>query len=730
MQVSESSTISNLPEASVPLPVIPGYRVERRLGLGGMATVYLALQESLDREVAIKVMRPSRQLDEIQTQRFEHEARIIAKLQHPNIVVIHEVGRTQQGELYYVMPYLAKGDLSVRDYRDDEAGLIALLRALLDALGYAHARGIVHRDVKPENVLFDNADRPQLADFGIALSGTDAISRITREGFAIGSGAQMSPEQARADKTDGRSDLYSLGVLTYELLTGELPFESADPLALALMHAQDPIPKLPAEKAHWQGFIDRAMAKRPEHRYRNAQSMQRALDPIRRHLRRAAAPIGRLRRAMSNRPSLLVATGLLLAVSVISLALPYLRPTDSPAVETTAAVGESNAPTGSVVVPKSMEELSTLAAEQISLGALLAPAGSNAAETYLVMLRRDPGSSEATSGIEAVIVASTPELLQIVKDNDIEALRKRYLQIEFTADLAKVRDKPAFTALRKKLRAAIIAHLDSLAKAGKKDAVEKQIKFAHEIGFDDAEFLAVQTRLRNQPVVGQPVRDSGGEEFMLVPEEINGSKFARPFLMMRNEVNRGEYAAFASATQRPSSRCRNSLSPLRLFDRRDWKEPGFKQSAREPIICVSYDDARAYADWLGQRNGKKYRLPNTGEWLQAARSLPRSKNPCALGNVRDKRATGAGARIDCDDGFANTGPSGRFMASTLGINDLRGNVAEWTSSCTGSDAKNCSRRAALGMSWQDGPAVDEKRARDLPADRGYDDVGFRLVRDP
>lgn len=730
MQVIESNTISNLPERVLVLPVIPGYRVERRLGLGGMATVYLAVQESLDREVAIKVMRPSRQLDEIQTQRFEHEARIIAKLQHPSIVVIHEVGRTQQGDLYYVMPYLAKGDLSVRDYRGDEPGLIALLRALLDALDYAHSRGIVHRDVKPENVLFDNADRPQLADFGIALSGNEATSRITREGMAIGSGAQMSPEQARADKVDGRSDLYSLGVLTYELLTGELPFNSADSLSLALMHAQDPVPRLPAEKSHWQGFVDRAMAKQPEQRFRNAQSMQRALDPIRRHSRRVAGRIGRVRHAMNHRPVLLVATGLLLVISLISLALPFFRKSDQWVAEKTSEAGVKPVETNAVSAQKSVDELNALAIQQISAGALMTPAGSNAAETYLVMLRRDPESRQATAGIESVIGLSIPSLTEAIAADDPEELRKRYLQIELAADLAKVRDNPSFTKLRDSLRSALIARVEALAATGKQELAMKQLELARELGFKDAKLVALESRLRNQPVVGRPIRDVGGADLMLVPASIHGATFGTAFLMMRNEVSRKDYAAFAAATRHDTTRCRNSLSPLRLFDRRTWKEPGFKQSDDEPVVCISYDDARAYADWLSRRSGKSYRLPSKAEWLHAAQSLPTAKAACALGNVRDKRAEGMGTRLDCDDGFAKTAPSGKFTASSIGINDLRGNVAEWTSSCQSGNADKCERRAVLGLSWQDGPQVSETQMRMQPDDRGYDDVGFRLVRNP
>ncbi len=260
-------------------PAIPGYRVLKKLGRGGMATVYLATQESLDRPVSIKVMEREALQDEVSMQRFENEARTIARLSHPGIVGIHEVGRTADGRMYYIMPYLANGDLSQRDLRNDEARIVDVLRSLLSALDYAHVRGIVHRDVKPENVLFDADNRPLLTDFGIALSKSDTV-RITTAGLAVGSSGYMAPEQARGDVVDARADLYSVGVLACELLTGELPYQSNDALAMALMHAQDPVPRLPAAKSHWQGFIDRAMTKSRDQRHASAKQMLDALDRI------------------------------------------------------------------------------------------------------------------------------------------------------------------------------------------------------------------------------------------------------------------------------------------------------------------------------------------------------------------------------------------------------------------------------------------------------------------
>ena len=693
-----------------------------------MATVYLAVQESLDREVAIKVMRPARQLDEEQTIRFEHEARIIAKLEHPGIVVIHEVGRTQEGDLYYVMPYLAKGDLSVRDYRDDEPGLIALLRALLDALGYAHARGIVHRDVKPENVLFDNADRPQLADFGIALAQREVNSRITGDGLVIGTSAQMSPEQARADPVDDRSDLYSLGILTYELLTGHLPYQSADSLSLALMHAQDPIPKLPEDKAHWQAFINRAMAKRPEDRFRNAQAMQRALDPIERHVRHAAGLLGRLRQALNKRPSVLVAIGALVAVAIVASVLPLVAGMrgHSSAAPAAPAAG----------VPELAAQLADAQA-LLANGAMLQPPGANAAERFLAVLAVDPDSALARNGLEAVLAAATDPIVEAANADRYDEVRASAAKARTVAGKAGLGDSPAWQALRDRSVEALAGRARTHLASADREQAGQAITLMRELGAADALLQPLDTELRGMPQPGVVISDPGGPPLLLVPARYQGSVLAAAVLMMRNEVSRDEYAAFAAASGRPASRCRNSLSPLRLFDRRDWKDPGFRQSGNDPVVCVSFDDARAYARWLGRRTGRKYRLPTNAEWLQAERSAARKASACVLGNVRDSSAKGIDLHHECNDGFANTAPAGRFRPSALGLHDLLGNVSEWSAECgTASNAlarsfesDTCPRRAVLGMSWQDGPDVDPWSVRMLPSDRGYDDVGFRLVRD-
>lgn len=179
--------ILNTPSGQ-PLPEIVGYKMLRVLGKGGMSTVYLAQQLSLGREVAIKVMLPEALADETGRRRFENEARTIARLDHPHIVKIHEVGRTSLGLPYYVMAVLRRGHIGKRHLGLDESKVRSILQALLSALGFAHSRGVIHRDVKAENVLFDETDRAMLTDFGIALRRGHG-SRVTTDGVAVGSTA-------------------------------------------------------------------------------------------------------------------------------------------------------------------------------------------------------------------------------------------------------------------------------------------------------------------------------------------------------------------------------------------------------------------------------------------------------------------------------------------------------------------------------------------------------------
>ena len=255
------------------------YRILALLGRGGMADVYRTEDERLGREVALKAVPPEFARDPERVERFQREVRAAARLSHANIVTVYEFGRGE-GLHFYTMELMRGGDLKGRIRSHPEgmapAEVRAVVAAMARALDYAHRRGFVHRDVKPENILFDEDGMPQLTDFGIARvmgSGT----RMTATGMSIGSPHYMSPEQARGQTVDGRSDVYSLGVVLHEMLTGRLPFDAANALAVAFAHVNDPVPELPREQAGWQALVDRLMAKSPEDRYGSAKEVAEVL---------------------------------------------------------------------------------------------------------------------------------------------------------------------------------------------------------------------------------------------------------------------------------------------------------------------------------------------------------------------------------------------------------------------------------------------------------------------
>lgn len=255
---------------------IPGYQIERELGQGGMAIVYLALQESLHRHVALKVIKPVLTTDEEFAQRFMREGRIIAQLSDPHIVTVYDIA-SHEGTYYLSMEYLPGGSLQQRIRNGlplDEALLIA--QTIVNALHYAHRRSIIHRDIKPQNILFRENGQPVLTDFGIAKT-LGANSVMTRTGLALGTPRYMSPEQIRGEGVDARADLYSFGVLLYEMLTGSVPYNADDSFALAMMHVTAPVPELPPHLSRFQPLLNKLLEKKAEARFQSGAEVMAAL---------------------------------------------------------------------------------------------------------------------------------------------------------------------------------------------------------------------------------------------------------------------------------------------------------------------------------------------------------------------------------------------------------------------------------------------------------------------
>ena len=670
-----------------PLPEIPGYRLTHAVGAGGMSTIYLGEQLSLGREVAIKVMLPEALGDEVSRRRFENEARTVARLDHPNIVGIHDVGRTRDGLPYYSMPYLARGHLGQRDLAGDETAVREILRGLLSALQYAHSRGIVHRDVKAENVLFDDSGRPLLADFGIALR-RGYGSRVTTVGLAVGSTAYMPPEQARGEGVDARADLYSVGVLAWEMLVGTLPYNAADALSMAVMHVQDPIPRLPRRFRHWQPFIDRALAKSAGRRFADAAQMLAALEQIPIDGRRRA---GDIFRDLGDRLRSLPAVAWMAAFAVAAGAIAgglYLdgrdgapdfyraasasadgsAPGAAPGLATRPAAPVGN-PDDALLraAPASDAERWLVSAErQLRAGRLTSPAGDNAYTSLLNAWQADSNHLSLAPAIDALIATLGEKAARDFASGRGDAARTGVMQASQLASRTSRADGDALEALMQRMAKAVNARVDRAASDYDRAAALAAVEAARRMGLDTAALAGLEQRARAIPIAGERL---GGPGVDMVLVQQGGVRLGA----MRRLVSRDEYAAFSDATGREPARCRERASLLRVIAPRTWRSPGFEQRGGEPVVCVSWDDASAYAKWLGTRDGLDYRLATASEWAR----LP---------------ASGGGRRL-----------------------------SEWNIDCSGS----CEQRVSSGASWRRAAAAPEPRE----ASRGFDDLGFRLVRD-
>jgi serine/threonine protein kinase len=271
-------------------PKIPGYKIVSELGSGAVAIVYLGIQEKLERKVAIKVMEETTlQKNKEISKRFVREAKTAANLSHSNIIQIFDAGKEDRYS-YIVMEYLEESlrDRQMRSprYKIVPDTALDIVGDMMGALDYAHLRGIYHRDIKPDNIMFRQDGTPVLLDFGIARI-FDPSEDLTKSKMSMGTTYYMSPEQCRAQKDlDGRSDVYSLGVVLFEMLTGEKPYKGETPGLITSQHLDKPVPALPEELSIYQPLIDKMMAKNREKRISSRPELMQLIGEI------SKSPIG------------------------------------------------------------------------------------------------------------------------------------------------------------------------------------------------------------------------------------------------------------------------------------------------------------------------------------------------------------------------------------------------------------------------------------------------------
>lgn len=260
------------------------YKIKGELGRGGMATVYRAFDPISNREVAIKML-PHEVLNNLLTRaRFKRELKLVASLEHPAIVPVYDVGGDEENQPYFVMRYMSGGSLSemIKKGKFSLRDAALIVERLASALDHAHSKGVIHRDIKPDNVLFDSGNNPYLSDFGVAKITESLVSATGQD--VIGTPAYLSPEQALGENVDRRSDVYALGAMLYEMLTGERPFGKETVIGLALQHVNDPVPNIQKVRPDLPGEVDviikTAMAKNRENRYPTALELSHALNKV------------------------------------------------------------------------------------------------------------------------------------------------------------------------------------------------------------------------------------------------------------------------------------------------------------------------------------------------------------------------------------------------------------------------------------------------------------------
>ena len=445
-------------------PEIPGFKITKLIGEGAMARVFLAIDDALDRKVALKVMNQSLAHDPTFRDRFLAEAKDTAKFIHPGIVSIYSTG-VENDNYYLVLEYLEAGTLKERQHARRQHSLehdgetdhlfgaqesLVLLAQLADALSYAHSKKVIHRDIKPANILFRSNGQAVLSDFGIAKSITDN-RELTMTGYSVGTPAYMSPEQKLGADIDTRSDLYSVGVVFYELLTGHKPNQARTGNYADLRKELDAdVPELPADLSYLQPLMDRLLAKDPNERFRSASELMDAVEQvsgtsatvlgdgtvIQKSVLPSTESTDQYKKRWSGKKKIIAAVSATLIV-LITVAIWWSIPPPKPEVE--------------LVDAETAEEIENLlGTAQIfkDLGQLIDGTPSNAVTLYKRILKMQPGNPPATAGMDAALEQIRADIKSKIEAGDHKAAQSLIEVGEFyfsdNDDLADLREQAGF----------------------------------------------------------------------------------------------------------------------------------------------------------------------------------------------------------------------------------------------------------------------------------------------
>jgi hypothetical protein len=441
---------------------------------------------------------------------------------------------------------------------------------------------------------------------------------------------------------------------------------------MAVMHAQDPIPKLPPHLAHWQHFMNRALAKQPSQRFEDAAQMragiesvmQRSLLPALRDRLHRLAPLQQYAKPIWAVCALLafIGVGVLGAEYLSRRSTPDITPESSADAATISAHNEVTAAMLKPLADSPARAAINTARKRIAAGQLTAPIGANAYTSVLEAWNADATNGDVLAAIEDLTDAFAGAIAAQIRDGNDARAREVYAMATSLAQQTGTARSPAWLRLRGKIETAVRSRFESAAKRYDHDTAQRTVQLVTDFGLPPKLGADFASRVDKMPRMGAVLPEGG---VLRATEE-------GAVAVSRVAVSRADYARFVEATRRTPSLCRERASLLRVVAPRDWRSPGFFQKEDEPVVCVSLQDAEAYASWYSRHTGQQWRLPTSAE------------------------AGGTSAQ------------SGKRAVSL------------WSRDC----ASGCARRLASGKSWRNSNAQ-----RPLMANRGYDDVGFRLVRD-
>ena len=730
---------------------IPDHTILDKIGEGGMSAVYLGRQISLQRKVAIKVLKKLVMDDKSLAERFVDEAKTVASLDHPHIISIYEAKKLPSGLAYFTMPYLTHGDFGEIICTSSDH-LIELLCQICDGLSHAHKYGIIHRDLKPENILFDQFGRIKIADFGIAIS--KHTKRKTKESQLLGSAHYMSPEQIQSKDIDRHSDIYSLGCIIYEKLTGDHVFHAGNDFSILMSHINKPIPQLPKPLADWQPIIDRCLAKKPADRFDNVDELKDALLAIK-YSKANPQPINPETRNVNTKPYLLGGAAGVLGLLLLAWFMFGQEDAVTADEPTTQSVQTIQAPVkAEPIKPVSQEEpfemtigvvpnddeqvditgtLDNETINQMSIEVKLSeaedllkrlrltkPQGDNAADKFHAVLLEQPDNTAAQQGLIAVGHAYMNLINSKIEDQDYD---DAMVHVQSWRDYLD--NYPVDAAVFENKVSAILSTTQQLVRA----AVQKRrtnpqasqyLQLAQALKPNYAFVNDLQTDYDNIPQNGQLFSDKLNHQFVF---------FAMPdrsgltdLLWGQHEVSIEQFKRFAQE-RFTDEKCHHY--DKKSFFKKTWLKPPFPQSASHPVICINAAQAEAYAQWLSDQTGHTYRLPTAAEFTQMNRLLSANNN-CQTSNLAGTEVKGEDKATEqtlgCDDGQVFTAATGHF-SPLQNVYDLQGNVSEWVSNCGGQS------HCAIGTSWRSGTGQNHRDIQPENPAENHSHIGFRLVRE-